>query len=104
VLAVSPEIPAFASAHVAGAVQARKGDETVKSIFIDKASVVEVLRARELHGRADWLDREMPAFIDIIAHAALLRTLGVDAEAMLARDAVGDSHGEPVHTDAANGR
>ena len=76
----------------------------VKSIFIDKAGVLEVLRARELHGRADWLDREMPAFIDIIANAALLRTLGIDAEAMLARDAVRESYGAPVHTDAANGR
>jgi hypothetical protein len=56
-------------------------------VFIDKAGVLEVLRARELYGRADWLDREMPALIDIIANASLLRTLGIDADAMLARDA-----------------
>lgn len=68
-------------------------DEVVRSVFIDKAEVLEVLRARELHGRADWLDREMPAFIDIIANASLLRTLGIDVEAMRARD-TRDNDGE----------
>jgi hypothetical protein len=67
-----------------------------RSVLVDKAAVLDVLRARELHGRADWLDREMPAFIDIIANAALFRTLGVDPEAIVSRDAArasdGDSH------------
>jgi hypothetical protein len=74
-------------ASTAPAQQDTEGDEVVRSVFIDKAGVLEVLRARELYGRADWLDREMPALIDIIANASLLRTLGIDADAMLARDA-----------------
>jgi hypothetical protein len=47
-----------------------------------KADVVATLRSRELHGRADWLDREMPALIDTSKNASLLETLGIDVAAM----------------------
>ncbi len=40
------------------------------------------LRSRELHGRADWVDREFSALIDTARNAALLRTLGIDVAAM----------------------
>jgi hypothetical protein len=47
--------------------------------------VVATLRSRELHGRADWVDRELPAFIDTSKNAALLRTLGIDVATMSPR-------------------
>lgn len=49
-----------------------------RSTYIDKLDVVATLRSRELHDRADWVDRELPAFIDTAKNAALLRTLGID--------------------------
>jgi len=49
-----------------------------RSTHIDKAEVVATLRSRDLHGRADWVDRELPALIDTGKNAALLRTLGID--------------------------
>lgn len=42
--------------------------------------VVATLRSRDLHGRADWVDRELPALIDTARNAALLRTLGIDVD------------------------
>jgi hypothetical protein len=48
------------------------------STYVDKTEIVAVLRSRELHGRADWVDREMPEFIDTLENAALFRTLGID--------------------------
>jgi hypothetical protein len=43
---------------------------------------VATLRSRELHERADWVDRELPAVIDTSKNAALLRTLGIDLATM----------------------
>jgi hypothetical protein len=48
------------------------------STYVDKLKVTTSLRSRELHNRADWVDREMPALIDTVENAALLRTLGID--------------------------
>jgi hypothetical protein len=50
----------------------------VQSTFVDKGAVVAVLRSRDLHNRADWVDREMPMSIDTVENAALFRTLGID--------------------------
>jgi hypothetical protein len=47
-------------------------------VYVDKADVVAILRSRELHGRADWVDKELPVFIDIMKNAALLGTLDID--------------------------
>jgi hypothetical protein len=51
-------------------------------MFVEKAEVVATLRSRDLHSRADWVDRELPAFIDTSANASLLRTLGIDVATM----------------------
>jgi hypothetical protein len=51
------------------------------STYVDKLTVISSLRSRELHERAAWVDREMPAFIDTAKHAALLKTLGIDLAA-----------------------
>ena len=50
--------------------------------YVAKLDVVANLRSRELHDRADWVDRELPAFIDTVKNAALLRTLGIDVVAL----------------------
>jgi hypothetical protein len=52
------------------------------STCIEKTRVVATLRSRELHGRADWVDGEFPALIDIDRNASLFRTLGIDAAAI----------------------
>lgn len=44
--------------------------------------MVAALRARDLHRRADWVDKDLPALIDTTDHASLLRTLGIDADAL----------------------
>jgi hypothetical protein len=52
---------------------------------------VATLRSRDLHGRADWVDREFSALIDTAKNAALLRTLGIDVGAMTATSIDRDS-------------
>ncbi|MFC6016329.1 hypothetical protein ACFP2T_08970 [Plantactinospora solaniradicis] len=49
-------------------------------MHIDKAEVLASLRARGLHARADWVDRELPAMVDTHKHNSLLRMLGVDPD------------------------
>lgn len=57
---------------------ARKVNDMTGPTYVAKLEVVATLRSRELHDRADWVDRELPAFIDTVKNAALLRTLGID--------------------------
>jgi hypothetical protein len=47
-------------------------------VYIDKAEIISVLRARGLNARADWMDRELPGLVDTYKNAALLRMLDVD--------------------------
>jgi hypothetical protein len=49
---------------------------------VKKTVVVATLRSRHLRGRADWVDKELPALIDTASNASLLRTLGIDLEAL----------------------
>jgi hypothetical protein len=51
-------------------------------VYVDKAKVMAQLRSRQLHARADWVDRELPVLIDTYKNAALLQTLGIDLDAM----------------------
>lgn len=44
--------------------------------------MVATLRARDLHRRADWVEKDLPVLIDTTSHASLLRTLGIDADAL----------------------
>jgi hypothetical protein len=57
------------------------------STYVDKADVVTALRSRQLHERADWVDRALPESIDTLRNAALLRTLGLDMATMTLWDA-----------------
>jgi hypothetical protein len=47
---------------------------------INKAKVVEMLRHRGLNERAAWVDRQLPARIDVYQNAGLLATLEVDPD------------------------
>jgi hypothetical protein len=60
----------------------REGADISTATFVEKAEVVATLRSRDLHSRADWVDRELPAFIDTSKNASLLSTLGIDVAAM----------------------
>jgi hypothetical protein len=47
-------------------------------MYIEKAEIVRVLRSRELHDRADWVDKDLPELVDTHTNRALLEMLGVD--------------------------
>ncbi|MCW6003456.1 hypothetical protein K1W54_02495 [Micromonospora sp. CPCC 205371] len=47
---------------------------------VEKTVVVATLRSRDLHGRADWVEKELPALIDTTRNASLLQTLGINVE------------------------
>ena len=49
---------------------------------VKKTVVVATLRSRDLRDRADWVDKELPELIDTAINASLLRTLGIDLEAL----------------------
>ena len=49
---------------------------------IDKAEVIAVLRARGLHDRADWVDRQLPDIVDTYKNGALLRMLNIDLDTL----------------------
>jgi hypothetical protein len=51
-------------------------------VYVDKAKVIADLRSRQLHARADWVDRELPGLIDTYKNSALLKMLGTDLDAM----------------------
>jgi hypothetical protein len=47
-------------------------------MHVDKIHIIEMLRSRGLHDRADWVDRELPGVIDTHKNKALLRMLQID--------------------------
>jgi hypothetical protein len=51
-------------------------------VYVDKAKVIADLRSRQLHARADWVDRELPELIDTYKNSALLKLLDIDLDAM----------------------
>ena len=52
--------------------------------LVKKAAVVATLRSRDLHGRADWVEKEFPELIDTARNASLLRTLGINVDTLTA--------------------
>lgn len=56
----------------------------MKPRTVHKAMVVEELRSRQLHDRADWADRALPEIIDADKNASLLQMLGIDLDAVAA--------------------
>ncbi len=57
-----------------------------KARYVDKAKVLTDLRERQLHARADWVDRSLPGLIDTYDNASLLRLLGIELDATAPSD------------------
>ena len=57
-------------------------------VYVDKAEVIAQLRSRQLHARADWVDRELPGLIDTDKNSAVLQMLGIDLDAMASANVV----------------
>jgi hypothetical protein len=51
---------------------------------IDKAKILTVLRDKGMAERADWVDRQLPAKIDPVKNASILRMLRLDADVLAA--------------------
>jgi hypothetical protein len=51
-------------------------------MYIEKAEIIRVLRSRELHDRADWVDKDLPELVDTQKNRALLDMLGLDPAAI----------------------
>jgi hypothetical protein len=49
---------------------------------LSKPKVLQVLRSRGMHERAEWVDRQLPDVIDVERNASVLDLLGLDAEAL----------------------
>lgn len=47
-------------------------------MLIDKGKIVDALRRRGQHDRADWVDRQLPDRVDTLRNASLLATLDLD--------------------------
>jgi hypothetical protein len=50
--------------------------------YVQKAELVAMLRSRQLHDRAEWVDRQLPGLVDTYKNSALLQMLGIDLDAM----------------------
>ncbi len=44
---------------------------------VNRAEIVEILRSRGLHDRADWVARALPELVDTGKNASLLQTLDI---------------------------
>jgi len=47
-------------------------------MYISKAAIVATLRSRGMPARADWVDRELPEFVDVERNGGLLATLNIN--------------------------
>lgn len=63
----------------------------VAALCVRKTEVVSILRSRNLHSRADWVEKELPALIDTARNAALLRTLNIDVDGLASDGGTTDS-------------
>jgi hypothetical protein len=63
--------------------------------YVERTALVAMLRSRELHARADWVDRELPGLVDTYKNAALLRLLGIDPDAMSPVDTASPADAAP---------
>lgn len=44
---------------------------------VDKSKILQILRDRGLHTRAEWVDRQLPQRVDLEKNAGLLATLNI---------------------------
>jgi len=50
----------------------------MRTMNVDKAQIIAILRDRGLDARADWADRTLPEIVDTNKNAGLLDTLSID--------------------------
>ena len=50
-------------------------------MYIEKAEIIRLLRSRDLHDRAVWVDKDLPDHVDTDKNRALLEMLGIDPTA-----------------------
>ena len=50
-------------------------------MYIEKAEIIRLLRSRDLHDRAVWVDKDLPDLVDRDENRALLEMLGIDPTA-----------------------
>jgi hypothetical protein len=50
-------------------------------MYIEKAEIIRLLRSRDLHDRAVWVDKDLPDLVDTDKNRALLEMLGIDPTA-----------------------
>jgi hypothetical protein len=55
-------------------------------MHVEKSHIIEVLRSRGLHERADWVDKVLPEVVDAHENGSLLRMLRIDPKAMARSD------------------
>lgn len=58
---------------------------------VDKQKILQILRDRGLHARAEWVDRQLPTRIDVAKHAGLLATLHISPADLDGPPASGDT-------------
>jgi hypothetical protein len=46
---------------------------------VDKHRILQILRDRGLHDRAEWADRQLPERVDLEKNSGLLTTLNITA-------------------------
>ncbi|MGN9909306.1 hypothetical protein ACTMTJ_17315 [Phytohabitans sp. LJ34] len=51
-------------------------------MHVEKTRIIEALRSRGLHERADWVDRQLPIVVDTHENGSLLRMLQIDLTAI----------------------
>lgn len=52
-------------------------------MHVEKAHIVAILRSRELHGRASWVDRTLPSIVDTERNSSLLAMLEIDLATLI---------------------
>jgi hypothetical protein len=62
-------------------------ENDMEPVYADKAKVIADLRSRQLHARADWVDRQLPDLIDTYKNSSLFKMLGIDPDAMVPGEA-----------------
>jgi hypothetical protein len=69
------------SPHHARAHQETEEYDMNDTVYVDKTEVIAQLHARQLHDRAQWVDRQLPGKIDAGKNHSLLQMLGIDLDA-----------------------
>jgi hypothetical protein len=68
---------------------------------VAKTLVLAKLRARNLHERAAWVDKQLPVLIDTATNASLMQTLGIDVDTLIAEGRSASAAADPEHSQSS---